>query len=305
MRETSFNSFISACLKGISQIIFIDNAVLGVIILIAISIVNYKLGIVSLISSIIGTLVGHFGGGNKSLVNQGLFGYNSILTGLALSLFLTGDVRWIMAIVGALFAAIFTGAMMHFLKNLNIPVLTFPFVILTWLLLLADYQLNILKLTSELAPQDLSHWKLNIKSTISLIDGLVNGVGQVYFIDNIWPGILILIGVFWADWKLGFYSIIGSGIGFLTAYILGGEHALISLGAYGYNAVLTTLAVSAVFDVKNSLAKIMGCIAAIITVPITAGVHAFLLPYGLPTLSMPFVIVTWIFLGSRRALNKL
>ena len=110
---------ISAALKGISQVILIENVVSGLIILIAITIANYQLGIVALLSAIIGTLVAHAAGGDKNVIEQGLFGYNSVLTGLALYLFLTGSMRMVIALLAAAFVTIFTAAMMHFLKKLE------------------------------------------------------------------------------------------------------------------------------------------------------------------------------------------
>ena len=57
----------------------------------------------------------------KISINQGLLGYNSVLTGLALALFLSGPYMWIVALVGAAIAAIFTASMMHFMQKTEIP----------------------------------------------------------------------------------------------------------------------------------------------------------------------------------------
>ena len=91
----SFITFIAASLKGISQVILIENAITGLLILIAITIESYYLGIIALLSAIIGTLVGKFGGADEQTINQGLLGYNSVLTGMALALFLSGPYMWI------------------------------------------------------------------------------------------------------------------------------------------------------------------------------------------------------------------
>ena len=105
---------------------------------------------------------------------------------------------------------------------------------------------------------------------------------------------------------MGIYAIIGNAVAFLTAIALGGEHVLIMLGLYGYNAILTILAVSAVFTTKeNHLSPITGIVAACISVPVTASVSILLLPYGLPALTMPFVLSTWLILGARKFLPNL
>lgn len=305
MGKITFYYLISTALKSISQVILIENVISGLIILSAITIVNYQLGIVALVSGMIGTLIGYAGGADKNAVDQGLFGYNSVLIGLSLSLFLNGKVRWGIAFVGAAFATILTAAMMHFLKKIEIPVLTFPYIVLTWFFLLASYHLQIFKLTPELLPQILSHWSLHIEGDIKLIDGLVHGIGQVYFQSTFWAGIFILIAVFWGNWKFGIYTILGTIIGWCTAYALGAEYTLLNLGLYGYNAVLAILVVSQVNDDTCPFAPITGVIAAMITVPITASIDTWLMPYGLPGFTMPFVLVAWIFIGARKVLPKL
>jgi urea transporter len=306
LSEGTFFPLITSSLKGISQVILIENAITGLLILIAITISSYYLGIIALLSAIIGTLVGKFGGADENSINQGLLGYNSVLTGMALALFLSGPSMWMVALVGAAIAAIFTAAMIHFMKKTEIPILTFPFIVLTWFILLSSYKLKGIILSDALVPQDLTNWHLNIAGEIDLLHGIFNGMGQVFFLDNIISGILIYIGVFWGGRKLGLYAVIGNVVAIIIAYFLGGEHSLIALGLYGYSAILTIIAVSTVFTSEhNRFAPLSGIIAACLTVPITAGLSTLLLPYGLPVLTMPFVLCSWLFLGARKILPNL
>jgi urea transporter len=299
-------SLLTASLKGISQVILIENAITGLLILIAITIESYYLGLIALLSAIIGTLVGRWGGADENSINQGLLGYNSVLTGMALVLFLNGPYMWIIAIVGSAVAAIFTATMNHFMQKTEIPILTFPFIILTWFIPSASYKLKGIKLSPTLEPQNLTYWKLNIAGDINLFEGIFNGIGQVFFLDNPISGIILFIAVFLGGKKLGFYAAIGNIVAIIIAYFLGGEHSLIVLGLYGYNAVLTILAVSAVFvNEHNYFTLLSGIIAACLTVPITAGLSTFLLPYGLPALTLPFVLCTWMFLGARKNMPNL
>ncbi|MFB7637706.1 urea transporter [Peribacillus butanolivorans] len=301
-----FLSLMKSSLKGISQVILIENAVSGFIILMAITIYSYHLGVITLSSAIIGTLIGKLGGANENCVNSGLYGYNSVLTGIALTLFLTGPSQWIIALVGAALAAIFSAAMVHFMRNTGIPILTFPFIILTWFMLLVSYRLKAFQLSPGLVPQDLLHWNLNIAGKVNWLEGSFKGIGQIFFLDSTISGMLLFIAVFWAGWKYGLFAILGNAFALLISYGLGGEHSLIIMGLYGYNAILTCIAISMVFkEEHNRLAPISGVIAACLTVPLTAGVATWLLPYGLPALTMPFVLSTWLFLGARKVLPKL
>lgn len=301
----SLTTFLTASLKGISQVLLIENAVSGLLILLAITTSSFLLGIMTLLSAFIGNIVGILGGADEESLNQGLFGYNSVLTGIVLTLFLTGPYHWIIALIGAAIAAIFTAAMMHVSKELGIPVLTFPFIILSWLMLLASYRLKVFHLTPDLAPQNLLNWEVDMTGKVDWLEGTFNGIGQIFFLHNTLSGVLLFIAVFWAGWRFGLYVIIGNSVALLTSYLLGGEPNLIFMGLYGYNAILTILAVSIVFDTKsNRFSLVLGIIGACLTVLLTASIATFLLPFGLPALTMPFVLSTWLLLGARKVLPR-
>lgn len=124
--EGTLVSLMIASLKGISQVFLIENAVTGFVILLAITFVHPPLGMITILSAVLGTWIARIAGGDESAIKQGLFGYNPVLTGLALSLLLSGGNRWGIALAGACISACVTAAMMHVLRNSALPVLTFP-----------------------------------------------------------------------------------------------------------------------------------------------------------------------------------
>nr|WP_244948524.1 urea transporter [Bacillus timonensis] len=304
--ERKIYSFLMAALKGISQVMLIENALSGIIILIAITIFSYTLGIIAFLSAIVATIIGRIGGVEEQTINQGLLGYNSVLTGIALSLFLTGPFDWIIALIGAAVTAVFTAAMIHVMKNTGIPVLTFPFIILTWFTLLSSYRLKAIHLTSKLVPEDIAYWGLDTSGRINWSEAAFNGIGQIFFIHSTLSGILLFVAVFLAGWKLGLYAVVGNVLALLTSLLFGGEHNPIYMGLYGYNAILTIIAVSAVFKTEqNRLAFFSGIVATCVTVPLIASITTWLQPFGLPALTMPFVLSTWLFLGARKVMPNL
>lgn len=298
--------FMTVSLKGISQVILIENAITGALILLAIMISSFSLGVIALLSSMIGTLLGKLGGADQEIVQRGLFGFNSVLSGMALYLFLTGPYHWLLSLIGAFIAAIVTAALMHVMKKPEIPVLTFPFIVFTLFALLVAYRLSAVHISNELVPQSLWQWKLDISGPFNLVDGIFAGIGQVFFLDHMISGMLIFIAVFLAGWQLGVYAFLGNAAALLTAIILGAERSLIFIGLYGYNGILTAIAVSIIFNTsKRRFSYVTGIIAASLTVPITASLHTWLLPFGLPPLTLPFILSTWMFLSARKVLPNL
>ncbi|NEU30939.1 urea transporter [bacterium LRH843] len=312
MMETNRYNFLSpvhllsVILKGISQVFLIENAFTGLIILFGIAIASPKLAIIAFTSSLIGTLIGTYFGGDKALTQIGLYGYNSVLTGLAIVIYMDDIQRWFIALVGAAIAAVMMAAMLHVTKNLDIPVLTFPFIVVTSFFLLATYHLQIFELSPIVAPQPLDERTMQLGGNPNFIKGLIKGISEVFIIDSFWTGICMLLGLFWAGWRYGVYVVLGTIVSWLTAYYLGAEITLINLGLYCYNAVLTIIAVELTYGrTKLRPFPFTGTIAAIITVPVTASINTLFLPLGLPTLTMPFVLCTWFFLSARNILPKL
>ncbi|WP_233202884.1 urea transporter [Sporosarcina sp. P1] len=306
MKKGSLTAFLKESLKGISQIIYIENTVTGLLILLAITVSSFSLGVIAGLSAMIGTLVAKVGGADQTWISKGLMSYNSVLSGLVLQTFLTGPNAWIVALVGAAITAIFTATLMYFLGNFGIPILTLPFILSTWFILLSSYKLDSIKLNESLVPQSVANWELHVEGEIDLFQAIFNGIGQIFFLTETIPGLLLFIAVFWASRKMGIYAVIGNVVACATALALVGEHTLIMLGLYGYNAILTILAVSVVYNTKeNRYAPITGVLAACITVPLMASVSIWLLPFGLPALTMPFVLSTWLILGARKVLPNL
>ena len=304
-KEMNLKQILVASFKGISQVLFIENTITGIIFLLAITIASPLVGIIAWLSSLIAVIIGIAGKADEKLIHQGLLGFSPVLTGMALTLFLTGPYHWVIALLGAAVATLFTAAMMHFMRNTEIPVLTFPFIIVSWVILLASYQLDFIQLSPNLSPQDLSHWSLEVEGTVDWLQAILNGLGQVFFLQNAISAILLFIGLFFAGWKFGVVALIGSVFAILTAFALGGAHELIDAGLYGFNAVLTILAVSVVFkDVNNRLGYVTGIVGACLSVPLTATVTTWLIPYGLPTFTMPFVLCTWLLLGARKVFPR-
>lgn len=308
---TSINPYITwrtvavATCKGISQVLLIENTGTGILILLAIMVSSPLHGIVAFLSALIGTLVGLAGKADPKLIKQGLLGYNPVLTGVALNIFLTGPYHWIIALVGAAITALFSATVMHFMRQTEIPVLTLPFVIVSWITLLASYRLDNIKLSSDLVPQTLSSWNLQIEGDVSGVLAMLNGLGQIFFLQNSLSGVLLYVGLFWAGWRFGVFALAGNIFAVLTAFVLHAEQSLIHAGLYGYNATLTILAVSVVFkNTTNRLAIFTGILGACLAVPITAAVTTLLMPYGLPTFTMPFVLCTWLILGARKVFPR-
>ncbi|MEZ8386136.1 urea transporter [Vibrio splendidus] len=113
-------------LKGISQVSFIENALSGLVILVAIAINNIKHAIWVVLAVIISTVFSGLIGASSELVAQGLYGYNAILATLALVFY--PRIPWPLTLLGMLLSCVITLGF----HELSLLPLTAPFILSTW-----------------------------------------------------------------------------------------------------------------------------------------------------------------------------
>ena len=90
-----------------------------------------------------------------------------------------------------------------------------------------------------------------------------------FIIPSIWAGLLILIGILIDSRKATVYAILGNVLGFVIVAMLGGN----------------------VNNINQGL---------LLTVLLNLGLNTILEPIGLPSVTMPFILATWIMLFAGR-----
>ncbi|MDG7048207.1 MAG: urea transporter [Nitrososphaerota archaeon] len=129
-----------------------------------------------------------------------------------------------------------------------------------------------------------------------IIDYILDGVGQVFFMGSPLVGLIFLIGLWANSWKAATFAIIGSIAGGLVAFGLGIPVNTVYYGIYGFNAVLTAIALGDTFLEKGKAAYAIATFAAFATGFTTATGIWFAGIFGLPVETSAFVITTWVFL---------
>lgn len=118
--------------RGVGQVWFQDYWLSGLIFLAGLLVCSRQAALWSVIASAVGLLLARLLGYPEDLVAAGIFGFNAVLAGIAL----TGKFPTSVAIplAGIVLSVLLTRAV----QLLGIPSLTGPFVLATWLVLLAS-----------------------------------------------------------------------------------------------------------------------------------------------------------------------
>ncbi|WP_167759815.1 urea transporter [Massilia horti] len=126
-------------LNGPAQVMLQENPWTGAIFLVAIAFNSRVSCLAALLGSAIGVGVGWYMGGTPHSIHQGLFGFNGVLTAIVLGgiLFLLNRTTVLLTVLGVYVSTVLFGSLVVILKPLALPALTAPFVLVTWVYVLA------------------------------------------------------------------------------------------------------------------------------------------------------------------------
>ncbi|MCC6174629.1 MAG: urea transporter [Chloroflexi bacterium] len=313
-------SFVDALLRGTGQVMFQNNPLTGLLFLVGIFYNSAPLGAAGLLGLVSSTAAARLLGAHRDLIRNGLFGFNGVLTGIGLAAFLQFDPALVAyIIIGAATSTVVMMALASFGAAWDVSPLTAPFVLTTWILLFAGYGLGSVRL-GDLIDPTLPDRAVTIQSQLrvqQVLDGaagltlpnvaqaVFRGPGQVMFQDNAITGVIFLVAIL-VNSRIGaLFAALGSALGLLTALAFGADGFAAYHGLYGYNSVLTAIALGGVFLVITWKSALYALFGAVVTAVVTAFLTVVLSPYGMPALTAPFVLATWLFLLPRTGFNAL
>lgn len=301
--KNTVKTFPRTFLRGLGQVMFQDNMWSGLLFFIGIFWGAYSEGqAVVAWGMVVGTLVSTLTGYILQLPDkngaQGLWGFNGSLVGCAFPTFM-GDTFWMwfaLVLCAAMSTWVRTG-LDNVFNRWNMSTFTFPFVLSTYFFLLAS------RLFAAMPPEFMSSPELPNAATgvldtsfLSLVVYWLKGISQIFLINSWVTGIFFLAALAVNSVRAFVWAAISSAIALATVIIWQGPASDIANGLYGFSAVLTGIALGAVYCNNTWRSWIWTVIGIVCTVFIQAAMNAFFAPMGLPTLTGPFCVATWLFL---------
>jgi urea transporter len=269
-------------LRGVGQVMLQNNAATGLLFLVGIFYNSWLMGLGAIIGNVVSTVSALIFKYPKEDIDNGLYGFNGTLVGIALFFFFgLNSVTVFLLILGAILST----TVMRTLSKIA-PAFTAPFVISTWVVILGVKFFNLIPFLASPSP---FYDHFNLLSASSM------GFGQVMFQGNIVTGILFLIAIAINSRKSALYALYGTILGFLFALLLSFPLAMINIGLFGYNAVLCGVALG---DKKQAI--LSATIGIILSVLINFGLNKS----GIITLTAPFVLATWMVLFFIKKLSQ-
>jgi len=307
--------FVDWTLRGIGQVVFQNNPLSGLIILLGILFNSWIYALICLVGVIASTLTALLLKADKALVRDGLYGFNGCLVALALIAFTSADFQSgavpspamaVYLVCGAAFSTLAFAAIGAVMAPYKVAPLTMPFVLVGWLLLFAILKFDAIDagpMAKLVSPEQFSYAAPYLLPTWYM--GIGTAIGQIFFQDNWITGYIILCAIALNSRISAMMGLLGAATGALVAALFGGPEGAIRDGLFGYNAALTAMALGGFFLVLNWSSFFYALFGAVIATWLWASVAIFLKPIGMPVLTSTFVIVTWIMLLGQYAFKAL
>lgn len=291
--------FLDSVLRGIGQVMLQNNSYAGLLFLMGIFYNSVLFGFAVLVGAAASTATAGLLGVARSSVRAGLFGFNGALAAIALLYFLEPELlTWGYVVLAAACTTVIMAALLNLLGTWRIPALTAPFVLTTLLFVLACARFGRLHTTDVLPTAGLPTAATveGIVTASTIIEGLFNGVAQVFFQGNAITGVFFAAGLLISSRAACVAALLGSLVGLLVSWGMGAAEPAIRAGAFGFNSVLTAIALGSGFLVLNAASAAYATLAVVLTTVVFAAMSAALEPLGMPALTSPFVLVVWLFL---------
>ncbi|XP_051893117.1 urea transporter 2-like [Pristis pectinata] len=293
--------FIDWVLRGAAQVMFVNNPLSGLVILIGLVVQNPWWALNGFLGTVFATLAALLLNHDRSMIAAGLSGYNGILVGLLLAVFSDkGDWYWwllLAVILMSMFCPVIASALAAVMGKWDLPIFTLPFNMTVGLFMAATGHYNQHFPQILIEPVNTSH---NITwpdlSVPMLLRSIPVGVGQVYGCDNPWTGGIFFAALFISSPIICLHAAVGSCMGTLAGLSLASPFQKIYDGLWSYNSVLACIAVGGMFYALTWQTHLLAIICSIFCAYLGEALMNVMSVFGLPACTWPFCLSTIIFL---------
>ena len=169
--------------RGVGQVMFQNNALSGALMLVGILLNSWQMALLAVAGNVISTLTAYISGYNREDINNGLYGFNGTLVGIAVGVFMSVTVGSLVWLVLASCLSTWIARLLGLQRFL--PGFTAPFILAVWILLaVCAWMFPALLLSSGDASGEQS---------LAFFRAFSLNIGQVMFQgSSIWTGALSL-----------------------------------------------------------------------------------------------------------------
>jgi urea transporter len=274
-------------MRGTGQVMFQDNALTGLLFLVGIAAAGFEeswtfallMALGGLVGTVLGTITAKLLGYDEKQIQDGIYGFNGTLVGIAMFFFFQPTpLAIVLMLVGCAASSVVTWAMR---TKLPFPTYTFPFVVTTWVLLGIGTLMGLPRVELPAAPE-----------SFNAATAFGEGLGEVMFQASIVTSIAFFVGLAVHNWRHAVLALVGSILGTLVGLYHQDPTGAVDIGIYGYNAALAAIAL---YLWRPSV--VIPVLGAFLSTPLTEmfpKIHDWIAWLNPAALTAPFVFACWI-----------
>ncbi len=298
LKDSTLNSY--------SQIFFSKNKVFASFILLATLLIP-GIGIWGLLGVVFSNFLAWQLGFHKQTILDGLYGINSLLVILGLTVFFKVNLPFIFVFFAInIFTLILSIGFSNLMARFGLPFLAFPFIIAIWF---TFYVMNsytnmevdegnifFLNKLYKFGGITLLEFYQNFDDLPipNIIIGYFKSLSAIVFQSTWISGLFISIGLLIAS-RISFsLSIIGYLIGYFYFVLVGENIQNLQYGYIGFNFILFAIAVGAFYFVPKRNIHIAVIILTPVLGLLITGLSGIISTFGLPVFALPFMLMTVI-----------
>lgn len=285
--------------EGLSQVLFLKNAVLGFLFLSTCLLFKPEVFLCGLLASGVGYAYASMQRTPKILKQTGLLTINGFFFGIAMAaLFQQTPQFYICLLVGAAAIPLVTKASFEVLQHWKLTPLIIPYILAIWVLFLCADGIG-LRHDPSLWGGPYTLLPLDYPSTenwFQLFQSTFVSIGTIFFFQNMEFGmsLFLLISIFCP--RRGIFFLMGTVLAVAVFYQLTEGQNMWHQGFFSYSAGLVGLGLASLPEKFSWRTILLFCVLSLF---ITLALNRLLTGFALPLLSLPYVLTFWFALLSR------
>ncbi|KAG7158449.1 Urea transporter 1-like 2 [Homarus americanus] len=280
---------VESVLRGIAQVVFVNNPLSGLLILIGLFLSDVSCGLGAVVCSLVAVFVAKLLNMPEPNIEAGLTNFSAVLVGTVTPalypIFFHQPLSppvWGYMVVAAAFSVCLSGGLGKILGVHNIPSYTLPFNVANAMIFIG----------MRAAGYGTLVWL-----------GTLLSAGQVWAVENVCCSVLVVVASFICSPLLTLVTYTGGAIATFTALLVSSApYELVYAGVWGYNGFLSAGSI-AFFMVITPRTLLLALINVVFTTFLQATLAPVFSLTQLPVFTMPFVLSSIIFLALATSLG--
>lgn len=287
-------AFIDAVLRGVGQVVFLNNAYAGLLCLLAITLSSPLQAAGALAGTVASTAVAALFPAARPDLRCGLHGFNGCLIAIALPQFLGGGAAvWALALLAA---GLSSGLLLALRgRTGGLPPLTAPFVLCSWAVI------GLVQAVTGSGAGAARSVPVPSGFDWPMVEGALSGIAQIFLQASPLSGAVIAVALLVGSRRIFLIAVLAGLASAGSASLIGVPDEAIRAGIFGFNAILAAIALGAVFLRAGTVSTGLALAAAVAMPAIQTACGMVMVAVGLPTMSLPFILTTWVVLLALRA----